>query len=101
MPQSPPITISYAKEQLAQWMSALEACSTGANYTIAGRSLTRQDVESVIMPQVTRFHRMLASLEQAAEGTVRPMGSVASFTAPGGSGGSGIIPGVVWRSGQT
>ena len=101
MPQSPPITIGYAQEQLSEWMKALEACSSGANYSIAGRSLTRQDVEAVIMPQITRFHRMLATLEQAAEGTVRPMGAQASFPSPGGYGGGGIIPGVVWRSGST
>ena len=101
MPQSPPVTIGYATAQLKLWTEALEACSSGANYSIAGRSLTRQDVETVIMPQITRFHRMLGALEQNAEGTVRPLGAIASFPAPGGRGGHGIIPGVIWRSGQT
>ena len=94
---TPPITINYAQEQLAQWMAALEACSSGANYSIAGRSLTRQDVEGVIMPQITRWHRTVTTLQQYADGTTRPLGAVASFPAPGGAGGGGLVPNY-WRT---
>ena len=100
MPQSPPITIQYAQDQLKQWLAALEACSTGANYSIAGRSLTRQDVPT-IQGQITRWHRTLATLEQFGEGTIRPLGAVATFSTPGGAASNGIMPGDVWRSGRT
>jgi len=97
MSQTPPTTVAQAKAELQNWENALEVCSTGQTYSIAGRSLTRQDVEAVIMPAITRAHRKLMALEQAAAGNQRPLGASASFPRPGsGVGPVGIYPQSLW-----
>jgi len=90
------VSLPYAREQLQNWLDALEACSTGGSYSIAGRQLTRQDV-GTIRGEITGWHRTVTALEQMAAGTCRPLGAVASFPAPGsGRSGGGIIPASEW-----
>ncbi len=91
MSADPIITATEARAQLREWLNALEACSSGANYSIAGRSLTRQDVADVILPTITRWHRMVLALEAQANGRSRPLGATACFGAPGAGGGAGGI----------
>jgi len=100
MSQQPPMTLAYAKARLQDWLDALERCSTGETYSIGNRTLTRQDVEGVIQPQITRWHRSCAALEQAAAGRVRPLGAQAAFPAPG-AGSGGLISQDLWESGRT
>ena len=97
MPTTPPISLAYAQDQLREWQRALENCSSGQTYAIAGRSLTRQDVDT-IHGQIRHWHNVVLNLEALAAGRVRPMGAQAQFSAPGAGG--GIMPGAVWRSGS-
>lgn len=95
-----PMTLSYAEDQLSKWMAALERCSTGETYSLGNRTLTRQDVEDVIIPQITRWHRTVASIEAANDGKSRPLAAQASFAAPG-SGAGALYPDSLWRDGRT
>lgn len=96
MAQTPTLTVAQAKEQLQNWLNALEACSTGSTYSIAGRSLTRQDVPT-IRAEIQRWHGTVTTLEQAAAGNIKPMGASAAFPAPGsGAGPAGIYPQSLW-----
>lgn len=98
----PPVTLTYATEQLQSWLAALEACSAGQSYSIGGRSLTRQDIEQ-IRGEIQRWHNSVRSLEAAANGVQRPMGATAAFPAPGAGSGSsaGIIPAGLWTDWRT
>ncbi len=101
MAQTPPISLAEAKEQLQNWMQALEACSTGANYSIGGRSLTRQDVPT-IRAEIQRWHNAVTTIEAAQNGYQRPLGASAAFPAPGaGTGPAGIIPQSLWNDWRT
>ena len=95
MPLAPaPVTLASAQARLAEWMSALEAASTGASYSIEGQTLTRQDVPT-IRAEIQRWHNTVTALELRLRGCVRPMGAVAAFPAPG-RGSGGIITDSQW-----
>jgi hypothetical protein len=93
-----PMTVAYAQARLTDWLTALEAASTGTSYSIEGQTLTRQDVPT-IRAEIQRWSNTVAALHERLQGRVRPMGAVAAFPTPGGSG--GIIPDALWTSGQT
>ena len=80
-----PITLDQAQTRLAEWNRALEAASTGASYSVEGQTVTRQDV-NLIRAEVQRWHNTVNAITQRLQGTVRPMGAVASFPPPGVSG---------------
>lgn len=92
-----PITLANAQGQLANWMKALEAASTGASYSIEGQTLTRQDVPT-IRAEIQRWHVTVTAITERLNGRVRPMGAVACFPAPGGAG-SATLYGVGWSRG--
>ena len=102
MSQQPPITLSYAREQLQLWQSALTATASGQAYSIGGRSLTRQD-NATIRAEIQRWHNAVVSIEAHAAGNVRPLGSTAAFPVPGSGGsGSGVLyPDSIWRDWRT
>jgi len=90
MPLLPPspITLAQAQERLADWLSALEAASTGASYSIEGQTVTRQDIES-IRGEVRRWHNTVLAITARLQGTSRPLGAQAMFAAPGSGGREG------------
>ena len=93
------VTLPKAQAQLREWMQALERCSSGASYSLGGRTLTRQDV-TTIRAEIQRWHNTVTALEAAAAGNCRPLGAVASFPAPGaGTGAGGLVSGSDWNSG--
>jgi len=77
-----PMTLAQAQASLAQWQTALEHASTGASYSIGGRTLTRQDV-TAIRAEIQRWHNTINAIRARLNGAVRPMGAVASFPPPG------------------
>lgn len=82
-----PITEAYAREQLDNWLAALEAASKGSSYSIGDRSLTRQDLPA-IRAEIQRWHNTLSTLGERAKGRRRSMVAQASFATPGaGTGG--------------
>lgn len=93
---TPSLTLTQAREQLQNWLTALEHCSTGSTYSIDGKTLTRQDVPT-IRAEIQRWHGTIAALEQVQAGTVRPMGSTAEFNSPG-SGSGGLIGQSHWTA---
>jgi len=101
MAQNSPITLAAAKQSLSDWLTALEVVSTGASYSIAGRSVTRQDIGD-IRAEIQRWHNTVEAIAQAEAGNTRTLGARASFPAPGSGGGAnGIIPDGLWSSGWT
>lgn len=95
------INHAEAVASLRQWLAALEACSSGQSYSIGGRSLTRQDVETVIRPEIQRWHNTVQALEAEGAGQNRQLGAQVAFQAPGAGAGRGIIPVDVWTDGRT
>ena len=95
------VQLSDAVAQLRRWLAALEACSVGQSYSIGGRTLTRQDVDTVIRPEIQRWHVTVTALEADGAGKSRPLGAQAVFPAPGAGAGRGIIPTDVWTDGRT
>jgi len=93
--------ISYtdAVQSLKSWIEALQATASGQSYSIGGRTLTRQDNET-IRAEIQRWHNTVTSLEAARRGKVRALGSTAAFPRPGaGSPAHGVLyPGELWRS---
>lgn len=90
------ITLPDAIQNLRDWLAALQATAAGQSYSIGGRTLTRQDNDT-IRAEIQRWHNTVTALEAEARGQQRPLGATASFPAPGGAvGGGGIIPGSVW-----
>ena len=94
-----PMTLAYATEQLAQWHKALEATSSGQSYSIGGRTLTRQDVQTV-RDEIQRWHNTVTALQARQQGNVRPLGAQVTFPAPG-KGAGGIIPVELWTDPRT
>ena len=90
-----PITLGYAREQLAEWMAALEAANLGQSYSIGGRNVSRQDIPN-IRAEIQRWHNSVTALEADAAGHSRPLGAQAAFEAPG-RGAGGIIPQDLWN----
>lgn len=93
------VTLAQAQNSLKLWMDALERCSSGGTYSIAGRTLTRQDVPT-IRAEIQRWSTTITQLEADAKGQVRRMGATASFPSPG-SGSGGIISDELWRDYRT
>lgn len=94
------MSLAEAQGHLQEWQAALAAASSGSSYSIAGRTLTRQDV-GVIRGELQKWHNTICTIEQAQAGNERPLGATASFPAPGrGTSSSGVIyPDSAWRSG--
>lgn len=83
--------IGDVRAEIELWLKARAALASGQSYSIGGRTLTRQDLETV-NSMLTQLDRTLKALEAAAAGQVRPFGAQAAFPAPGrGTGGSGTI----------
>ena len=98
MAGQPIYSLSDAREQLREWLKALERASTGATYSIGGRTLTRQDIPD-IRAEIQRWHNMVLAHEAAAAGRQRPMGATASFPTPGGGSGR-LYSDEIWRDGR-
>lgn len=56
------ITLSYAKKMLNLWLKAEEAVTTGSQYQIGNRSLTRANI-SEIRKQIRFWRSEIARLE--------------------------------------
>ena len=93
--------ISYADavQNLRDWLAALNATAAGSSYSIGGRTLTRQDNET-IRAEIQRWHNTVTTLEAAAQGCSRPLGSSAAFPTPGSGSPAtdAIYPGELWRT---
>ena len=98
MSSPPAVTLEEARRQLAAWVAALSAARAGTSYSLGGRSLTAQDVETC-ETEVTRWHRRVLALEAYERGTVRPLGAQAGFPSPGAGGGGGLISDEQWQGG--
>lgn len=94
------VTLTEAQAQLRAWIDARAAIASGQSYSIGGRTLTRQDADT-IEANIRRWHNTVAALEAQARGQSRPLGSTAAFPAPGRGAGGGIIPADVWSDGRT
>lgn len=94
-----PITMAEAQSSLKQWLDALSAASSGQSYSIAGRSLTRQDIPE-IRNEIQRWHNTVQALSADANGKMRPLGAQASFPAPG-RGSGGLISQALWEDYRT
>lgn len=92
------VSLSEAQESLRTWVKAREALASGSSYSIGGRTLTRQDSETV-EANIQRWHNTVLALEAQAQGRSRPLGAQAEFPAAGGGG--RIIPGDVWADWRT
>lgn len=93
-----PITLAQAQDRLTEWLSALEAASTGASYSVEGQTVTRQDIPT-IRGEIQRWHNTVLAITQRLQGTVRPLGAQAMFPTPGRGGTGGqIIPESLWRN---
>lgn len=57
-------------EMIGQWKAAYKAVSLGKSYTIAGRTLVRQDA-SIIRAQLEALKRDLEALENPGRGSLR------------------------------
>ena len=90
-----PLTLADARTELARWMDALQAAATGSSYAIAGRSLTRQNIPE-IRGEIRRWHNTVLALEARGRGVARALGAQASFPAPGGGAGSGLLSNAQW-----
>ena len=91
------VGIGGARNALRKWIEAREALAAGQSYSIGGRTLTRQDAETV-EGMITRWHRTVLALEAHAAGCVRPLGSQALWDAPG-SGGNPSLMSTAWYYG--
>lgn len=69
--------------ELQEWENAYKAARSGSSYTIDGVSLTRQDVEGVIIPARRRLRRAVLQLEAAANGAKAPSFRIAVMRSPG------------------
>lgn len=83
-----PTTLAEAQRQLAQWMAALEAASTGQSYSIDGQTVTRQTVTE-IRAEIRRWHNTVNAIRLRLAGRVRPLGAQVAFPVPGTNGGDG------------
>lgn len=97
---TPLYTIPQARAELQAWSDALAAVRRGQSYSIAGRSLTRQDVPT-IRAEIQRWHNTVRALEVAATGRARAMGAQASFPPPGSGGGGVLISAAQWTDPDT
>ncbi len=68
--------------QLKEWDAALTAAAQGAEYSIDGITVTRQDVEGVINPNRRRLIRNIRQMEAAANGANAPSIRVARMVDP-------------------
>ena len=92
--------VSYAEAaaHLKEWTAALQATATGQSYSIGGRTLTRQDNQT-IRAEIRRWHNTVTSLEADRRGETRPLGAQARFPTPGGRG--RIVSQSLWEDGRT
>ena len=82
---NPLYSVSSARAALQLWVNARDALATGQSYSIGGRTLTRQDAETV-EGMIIRLNRTLLAEEARIAGRVRPFAARASFRAPGSGG---------------
>lgn len=95
------VSLSEAQESLRTWVKAREALASGSSYSIGGRTLTRQDSDTV-EANIQRWHNTVTTLEARAKGQSRSLGAQAVFERPGArSGGAGIIPSDLWTDWRT
>lgn len=93
------VTYPQAIENLRDWLAALSATSGGSSYSLGGRTLTRQDTET-IRAEIRRWHNTVTAMEAEAAGKPRALGSQASFPTPG-SGAGGLYPDDLWTDYRT
>ena len=93
------VSLAEAQEQLRLWMEARSALAGGQSYSLGGRTLTRQDSDTV-EANIQRWHNTVLALEAAQKGQGRALGAQACFPAPG-RGAAGIIPQSVWTDWRT
>lgn len=90
--------ISDVRAELELWLKARTALASGQSYSIGGRTLTRQDMQTVDS-MLTQLNRSLLALEANAAGRVRALGAQSAFPVPGAGGGGDIMPEALWKSG--
>lgn len=71
--------IEQAKCELQTWENAHKAARDGSSYTIDGITVTRQDVETVIVPNQRRLRRTILQLQAAKNGAKAPSFRVANL----------------------
>lgn len=94
------VSYSEAVAELRRWLDARAAIAAGVSYSLGGRTLTRQDSET-IEGNIRRWHNTVAALEAEAQGKARPLGSRPAFAQPGSGGRGGIISQSLWEDGRT
>lgn len=60
------------KCRLAEWDKALERARSGKSYTVDGITVTRQDIDTVLIPERRRVARQIVQLEAVATGAQAP-----------------------------
>ena len=94
------VTYTEAVDQLRGWVKAREAIASGASYSIGGRTLTRQDSET-IEANIQRWHNTVVRMEAEQAGKTRALGARPSFRQPGSGGAGGIISVDMWADWRT
>jgi hypothetical protein len=69
----PRISYEEAKEKYKLWNDAEDAIATGVSYSIAGRSLTRADMSTVLMMK-RKYGRIVDSYENGGRRRSRTSG---------------------------
>ena len=68
--------------QLKKWNAAKSAAVSAESYSIDGITVTRQDMESVIQPNIRRLQRSILQAEAALNGAKAPTFRVANLQDP-------------------
>ncbi len=68
--------------QLKEWNTAKSAAMTATSYSIDGITVTRQDLETVIQPNIRRLQRSILQAEAAINGAKAPTMRVANLQDP-------------------
>ena len=72
------LDLATAQAHLAEWIAADSATASGTSYTLNGRTLTRNDAET-IRDQITWWQRQVNSFTSAANGG-SSMASIATWS---------------------
>lgn len=91
------VTYPQAIENLRDWVAALSATAAGSSYSLGGRTLTRQD-NNTIRSEIRRWHNTVVAMEAEAAGRPRALGSQAVFPTPG-AGSVGFSSAEAFRNG--